>query len=67
MRKTAMNDAEAARATDHAISEGRVDGKYRCPRCGMRSKHAAEAAECCKGLGPPSLERVSESRFDRTK
>ena len=61
----AMNDSEASSATDRAIEEGRVHGKYRCPRCGMRSKLKKEAADCCKGLGPPAVDKVSESRFER--
>ena len=30
-----------------AVSEGRVDGKYRCPVCGMRFMHEAEMMNCC--------------------
>jgi predicted RNA-binding Zn-ribbon protein involved in translation (DUF1610 family) len=60
-----MNDAESTIATNRAIAEGRVDGKFRCPRCGMRSRLEEEAIDCCKGLGPAALERVSESRYDR--
>lgn len=60
-----MNDFEAAQAIDRAIAEGRVFGKYRCPRCGMRSNVEAEAIDCCKGLGPPALEKVSKARFER--
>ena len=30
-----------------AESEGRIDGKFRCPTCGMRFKIDAEAANCC--------------------
>jgi hypothetical protein len=30
-----------------AQAEGRVDGKHRCPTCGMRFKSDAEAANCC--------------------
>ena len=62
-----MNDSESASAIERAIAEGRVHGKYRCPRCGMRSDQKSEAEECCRELGPPSLERVSESRFERSK
>jgi len=60
-----MNETEAANARDRAIAEGRVHGKYRCPRCGMTSKLKAEAEECCKGLEPSSVELISESRFER--
>jgi hypothetical protein len=30
-----------------ASAEGRIDGKHRCPTCGMRYKHEAEATNCC--------------------
>jgi hypothetical protein len=30
-----------------AVAEGRVDGRYRCPVCGMRYKHEAEMMNCC--------------------
>ena len=30
-----------------ATAEGRVDGKHRCPTCGMRYKNEAEAINCC--------------------
>jgi hypothetical protein len=30
-----------------AIAEGRVDGKHRCPTCGMRYKTEAESMNCC--------------------
>jgi hypothetical protein len=50
---------------EQAIAEGRLYGKFRCPRCGMSSNDAAEAAECCRDLGPTLLERVPASRFAR--
>ncbi len=28
--------------------EGRLDGKYRCPVCGMRYLSSSEADECCR-------------------
>ncbi len=59
-----MNDAESARARDLAIAEGRVNGKHRCPRCGLRSNTAEEATECCKGIGPSAVERIPHSRFE---
>lgn len=31
-----------------AEAEGRLDGKYTCPLCGMRYKSQAEAEECCR-------------------
>lgn len=30
-----------------AQSEGRIDGKFRCPTCGMRFKTEVEASNCC--------------------
>ena len=61
------SDAEVKTAGMRAAQEGRIDGKYRCPRCGMRSNDQEEAATCCAELGPPSTERVSDSRFHRSK
>ncbi len=31
-----------------AEQEGRIDGKYRCPVCGMRFMTLDEADACCK-------------------
>lgn len=31
-----------------AESSGRLDGKFRCPVCGMRYLSANEAEDCCK-------------------
>ncbi len=31
-----------------AEAEGRLDGKYRCPVCGMRYLTEKEADDCCK-------------------
>lgn len=30
-----------------AVAEGRIDGKYRCPTCGMRYKNSTESTDCC--------------------
>ena len=30
-----------------ATAEGRIDGKHRCPTCGMRYRTDAEASNCC--------------------
>ncbi len=30
-----------------ALTEGRVDGKFRCPVCGMRYNDERESCECC--------------------
>ena len=59
------SDAEAAAATDRALEEGRVDGKYRCSWCGMRSHLESEARDCCRELGPPATSRVANARFGR--
>ena len=67
MRDSALSSAEAASALDRASAEGRVDGKFRCPRCGMRSALKIDAQKCCEGLGPSALEVVSESRYERSK
>ena len=37
-----------------AEREGRIDGKYRCPVCGMRYLSFDEADVCCKGDLPES-------------
>jgi hypothetical protein len=60
-----MNEFEAAAATIRAMQEGRVNGKFRCPRCGMRSNVEAEAVDCCKELGPPASQKVPNVRFER--
>lgn len=31
-----------------AEEDGRLDGKYRCPVCGMRYLSATDADECCR-------------------
>jgi len=31
-----------------AEAEGRLDGKYQCPLCGMRYRTKIEAEECCR-------------------
>ena len=31
-----------------AEADGRLDGKYRCPVCGMRYLSDREADECCR-------------------
>jgi hypothetical protein len=30
-----------------AQAEGRVDGRFRCPTCGMRFRTDVEASNCC--------------------
>ena len=57
------SEVEARAATIRATVEGRVNGGFRCPRCGMRNKTQAEATACCEGLGPSATELVSESRY----
>ena len=44
------NDANFVRYTkllERAWSEGRVDGKYRCPVCGMRFNDEKAGDDCC--------------------
>lgn len=33
-----------------ADAEGRIDGKHRCPMCGMRYNSDAESTNCCPRL-----------------
>jgi hypothetical protein len=33
-----------------AEQEGRLNGKYKCPVCGMRYKKEREALACCGGI-----------------
>jgi hypothetical protein len=61
-----VNESDAEAATIRATREGRLNGEYRCPRCGMRSDIQAEAMACCEELEPPASERVSDSRYRRT-
>ena len=30
-----------------ALTEGRVDGRFKCPTCGMRFRTEADSANCC--------------------
>jgi hypothetical protein len=32
---------------EKAVSEGRIDGRFRCPVCGMRYNDEKEGSECC--------------------
>lgn len=45
-----------AELLEQAYAEGRVDGPYRCPVCGMRYQVAAEAAGCCAMFAPSKPE-----------
>ena len=36
-----------AKLLQKALMEGRVDGKHRCPVCGMRFNEERESFECC--------------------
>lgn len=65
MRRDDVEDDEITEQIQQAIAEGRVYGKFRCPRCGMRSNDEQEAADCCEDIGPAAVERVSDSRFLR--
>lgn len=35
------------RLLEKAVSEGRIDGKYRCQVCGMRYHSDKESFDCC--------------------
>ena len=65
LRREEVEEEEILEQIERAIAEGRVYGKFRCPRCGMRSNDSTEAAECCKDVGPSASERVSDARFSR--
>lgn len=46
-----VRDKEYVRFTQllkKAEREGRLDGKYKCPLCGMRYNTESEAEECCR-------------------
>ena len=55
-----LSEREAALAARDADLEGRVRGRYRCIRCGMRSDSALEARMCCRQLA--SAEALLKSR-----
>lgn len=57
-----FSDREAAQAVKAAEREGRINGRYRCIHCGMRSHSAQEAMECCDLLVPAYLARNGRSR-----
>lgn len=57
-----FSEREAALAVKNAEREGRINGRYRCARCGMRSNSAQEAAECCDLLAPAYLTRNGRPR-----
>ena len=57
-----LSESEAAIASERAIAEGRVNGRYRCCRCGMRSDSAAEAHNCCIKLAPAGAQREARPR-----
>jgi tRNA(Ile2) C34 agmatinyltransferase TiaS len=59
------SEAEAQAATIRANMEGRLNGEFRCPRCGMRSNTREEAVACCEELGPPASDIVSDARYRR--
>jgi hypothetical protein len=46
--KKTKNYVKFHRLLARAESNGRLDGKFRCPVCGMRYLSAAEANNCCK-------------------
>ncbi len=42
-----------SRLLERAVSEGRVDGPFRCPVCGMRFKMEKDSADCCSRVPRP--------------
>jgi hypothetical protein len=61
-----LSESEAAHAIDRALAEGRVNGRYRCCRCGMRSDSAAEAHDCCIQLAWPGTRLALNRRGPRS-
>lgn len=46
--KKGKNYVKFHRLLAKAEAEGRLDGKYLCPVCGMRFLSAQEADDCCR-------------------
>ena len=49
---TLVLDSEAdfvkfTKLLSRAVAEGRIDGRYRCPVCGMRFNNEPESIICC--------------------
>lgn len=45
-----------------AMAEGRVNGKYRCPVCGMRYRRKKESQNCCARPSPREERRGRKKR-----
>jgi len=46
--KKTKNYVKFHRLLEKAEMSGRLDGKFRCPVCGMRYLSASDADDCCK-------------------
>ncbi len=46
--KKGKNYVKFHRLLAKAEADGRLDGKYRCPVCGMRYLTEGEADDCCR-------------------
>ncbi|MBN2070522.1 MAG: hypothetical protein JW814_03605 [Candidatus Krumholzibacteriota bacterium] len=46
--KKGKNYVKFHRLLAKAEADGRLDGKYRCPVCGMRFHYEKEADDCCR-------------------
>lgn len=46
--KKGKNYVKFHRLLAKAEAEGRLDGKFQCPVCGMRFLSSQEADECCR-------------------
>ena len=47
VRENDTNYVKYTKLLAKAVSEGRVDGKFRCTVCGMRSHDEKATSECC--------------------
>lgn len=47
VRENDDNYVKFSKLLEKAVTEGRVDGKYKCPVCGMRYNDSQRSYECC--------------------
>lgn len=47
MLENEKNYVKFSKLLAKATAEGRIDGKFRCPVCGMRFRSEAEGVNCC--------------------
>lgn len=47
VRENDTNYVKYTKLLAKAVSEGRVDGKFRCPVCGMRFNEEKASFDCC--------------------